>query len=292
MIQKMEKALMKSVEKNNMVENEQSAVLADPSQTQKLPSRRLPSINTTDIEAETLPVVSTEVQHPAKKDTKAALQKAPALPLKRAQKEAQVLRIRCKQLCVSTFFQGHTPIHSLGFTSAIAGEGKSFLARVAAEVMTEDDSIPVTLLECNWENPSFDTAFHLAQGPGLAEWLREDCNLSSVRYQIHHNLTVIPAGNSKNNAVGLLQAFRQRNVLDLLNRPNELLIVDLPAITTTPYGQLAASLVDGLILVVRMGVTPEGFITEANSMLKGLPMQGVIFNQVKSHVPRWLRQML
>ena len=180
----------------------------------------------------------------------------------------------------------------MGFTSAISGEGKSFLARIAAEAMAEDDSMPVTLLECNWENPSFDTAFHLPQGPGLAEWLREDCNLTAIRRQVHSNLTVIPAGNSKNNAIGLLRAFKQRGVLDVLNRSNEILIVDLPAIATTPYGQLAASLVDSLILVVRMGVTPEGFITETNAMLKDLPMQGVVFNQVKSRVPRWLRQIL
>ncbi len=172
---KMEKALMKSVEENNVVENEQIAAFADPSQTQKLPSRKNFSTNPTDTKAMTLPIVA-EVQPAAKKEAK-SLQKSSS-PSKRTLEEAQMLRIRCKQLCVSTFFQEHTPVHSLGFTSAISGEGKSFLARIAAEAMAEDDSVPVTLLECNWENPSFNTAFDLPQGPGLAEWLHEDCNLT------------------------------------------------------------------------------------------------------------------
>ena len=281
---------MKRVEQNNIVENEQVVDLSDSSQTQKLPARKSFSTNDTVTNAIALPATA-EVQNVVQKE-KQSLQKPSSFPSKRAQEEAQMLRIRCKQLCVSTFFQGHAPIHSLGFTSAIAGEGKSFLARVAAEAMAEDDSIPVTLLECNWEHPAFSTDFHLTQNLGLAEWLRDDCNLTAIRHQVHSNLTVIPAGNSKNNAIGLLRAFRQRGVLDVLNRPNELLIVDLPSMTTTPYGQMAASLVESLILVVRMGVTPEGFITEANSMLKDLPMQGVVFNQVKSRVPRWLRQIL
>lgn len=211
---------------------------------------------------------------------------------KRADEEARMLRIRCKQICVSTFFRGHSPVRSLGFTSAIYGEGKSFLSRLAAEVMSEDDSTPVTLLECNWEHPSLDATFHLTHSPGLAEWLHGSCEISAIRHLVSPNLTVIPAGDSKNDPIGLLRTFQQRGVLNVLTRPDELLIVDLPSITTTAYGQLAAGLVDALILVVHMGVTSEGFIIEAEQMLKDLPVQGVVFNQVTNRLPRWLRQLL
>lgn len=285
---------MKNVEQSDTVENLPIATLADPSETQRLSPRKNFSTNataTTTIQETAQSTEKGKGKKGAKKEKK-ALQKSSPAPSKRALEEAQTLRIRCKQLCVSTFFQSHAPVRSLGFTSAIPGEGKSFLARVAAEAMADDDSIAVTLLECNWEHPSFSTDFNLAQGPGLAEWLRNECSLDAIRREAYHNLTVIPAGESKNNAIGLLRAFHQRGVLDVLNRPNEVVIVDLPSVTTTPYGQLAASMVDSLILVVRMGVTPESYITEANSMLKDLPMQGIIFNSVVSQVPRWLRQIL
>jgi Mrp family chromosome partitioning ATPase len=206
--------------------------------------------------------------------------------------EASALRIRCKQICVSTFLRGHSPVRSLGFTSAIHGEGKSFLARLAAEVMAEDDSTPVTLLECNWEHPSLDTAFHLAPGSGLAEWLSGYCDLAAIRHQVSRNLTVIPAGDSKDNPVGLLRAFQRRGALKALTQPNELLIIDLPSIMTTAYGQLAAELVDSVILVVHMGVTPESFVTDAEHLLENLPVQGIVFNQVASRVPKWLRRLL
>ncbi len=68
--------------------------------------------------------------------------------------------------------------------------------------------------------------------------------------------------------------------------------MDLPAIVTTPYGPFAAHLVDTLILVVRMGVTPESFVIEAHNYLEDLPVHGVILNQVVSHLPRWLQRVL
>ena len=281
---------MKKVEKNDEVESMQVALLTDPTPTEKLQLIQKHSHNSTDTNT-TTQAATVEIEKSAQKKTQ-SVQKRSSSPSKRAQEEARLLRIRCKQLCVATFFQGHASVRSLGFTSAISGEGKSFLARLAANVMAEDDSIPVTLLECDWENPTLSTTFNLPSGPGLADWLSESSSLSEIRHQVNSNLTVIPAGNSKNNAIGLLRAFQQHGVHDVLTRPNEVLIVDLPSIITTPYGQLAASLLDSLILVVRMGITPENFISEANSMLKDLPVEGVVFNQVKSQVPRWLRQVM
>src|SRR5215469_12555328 len=40
---------------------------------------------------------------------------------------ARLLRERCRQFCLSTFFRGNAPVRSLGITSSIGGEGKSFL---------------------------------------------------------------------------------------------------------------------------------------------------------------------
>jgi Mrp family chromosome partitioning ATPase len=217
----------------------------------------------------------------------------PSLPSARHPKElVQVLRTRCKQLSVSLFFQGETSVRSLGFTSAIAGEGKTFLARLTAEAMAEDGSAPVTLLECNWENPVLSAAYNLPPGPGLSEWLCGQCPLEAIRRQVARSLTVIPAGNSTYNATQLLRILQQRGVHSVLTSPNEVLIIDLPATVTTAYGPFAARLADALILVVRMGVTPESLVVEACHYLKESHVHGIIFNQVASRIPRWLRRIL
>ena len=211
---------------------------------------------------------------------------------KRAVEEAQMVQDQCQQLCLSVFFREHAPVSSLGFTSAIGGEGKSFLAMVTSKVLANDSSNPVTLLECNWDHPSLYESFGCPQAPGLAEWLRGECSETDIRHQVSSNLTFIPAGKGEQDAVKLLQQMRQKDLLDALRHTNDLLIVDLPAIVSTVYAPLAASLVESLIFIVRAGVTPDAVIAEAFTQIKDLPVQGVVLNQVKSQVPHWIRKVL
>lgn len=202
------------------------------------------------------------------------------------------LQERCRQLSLSLFLRDQAPVQSLGFTSSITGEGKSFLAVIMAHVLADDASEPVVLLECNWEHPCFHEYFGIATAPGLAEWLRGECNESAIRHKVGSNLTIIPAGNGKRDAVRLLQQIRQKGLSNIFTRSSELLIVDLPPVATCAYGSLAASLVESLIVVVRSGVTTELMLAEANAQLKDLPVYGAILNQVESRIPRWIRQLL
>jgi Mrp family chromosome partitioning ATPase len=211
---------------------------------------------------------------------------------KRDVANAQMLRVRCRQICLSVFFREHAPVSSLGFTSAISGEGKSFLALVAAGVLGNDSSGPVTLLEFNWDHPCLHEFFGIPSTPGLAEWLRGECSEGAIRHQVDHNLTIIPAGYGRQDEVKLLQKIRQKGLPEMFARSNELLIADLPAVLTTAYGSLAASLVESLVIVVRARATTDRMVAETCEELKALPVQGLILNQVESRIPRWIRQLL
>ncbi len=90
----------------------------------------------------------------------------------------------------------------------------------------------------------------------------------------------------------LLAQVRQQGLLQLFAPRNDLLVVDLPSIATTAYGQVAASLLDTVVMVVHAGVTPDALVEEACSKLKNVPVQGIILNQIQSKIPRWLRQIL
>jgi len=205
---------------------------------------------------------------------------------------AQMLREQCRKICLSVFVRGSASVRSLGFTSSICGEGKSFLALMAAGVLANDSSSPVTLLEFNWEHPCFHEYLEIPSTPGLAEWLRGECSDSAIRHRIDHNLTIVPAGNGRQEAVKLLQRIRQKGLLEMFAPSNELLIVDLPAILTSAYGSLAASLLESLIIVVRAGATTNRMVTETCAELQALPIQGVILNQVESRIPLWIQQLL
>jgi Mrp family chromosome partitioning ATPase len=205
---------------------------------------------------------------------------------------AQLVRERCRQLYLSNFFREHTPVRSLGFTSSIGGEGKSFLAGVTAGVLASDGSNPVTLLELNWQHPCLHEYYGVPRVPGVAEWLRGECEPMDIRHRVDRNLTFISAGDGGHDIVKLLQQIRQQGLLHLFASSNELMIVELPSILTTGYGQLAASLVEEIILIVHARVTPDFMVEEACVQLGDLPVHGVILNEVQSHIPRWIRQIL
>ncbi len=213
-------------------------------------------------------------------------------PARLNKEEAQMVQEQCRRLCLPIFFCEHARVRSLGFTSSLGGEGKTLLAMVTAGVLADDSNKHVTLLECNWEHPCLHEQFGVAPTPGLAEWLRGESEKAAIQRQIHPNLTVIPAGNGRQDAIRLLQHIRQEGLIDLLALSNELLVVDLPAIASAAYSLLAASLVESLVVVVHAGVTPDAVVAETCTQLQNLPVQGVILNQMESHIPRWLRQVL
>ncbi len=202
------------------------------------------------------------------------------------------LEKQCRQLYVSVFFREHRPLRSIGFTSSLGGEGKSAMSIMMARVLAADTPFRVTLLECNWHHANVHEYFDFAPTPGLAEWLRGECSQTAIQRQVANNLTVIPAGNGERDAVILLQKMRRTGVIDTLVSANGLVVVDLPAVMTTPYCVLAASLVEGVFIVVRAGVTPEAALMETCKQLKVSPVEGLVLNQVESRIPRWIRQIL
>lgn len=250
-----------------------------------------------DVEAPSPLPVSVSLPEPATRSI-VRLQE-PEIPIKaksrrdREATNAAALQERCRQICLSLFFREDTPVRSLGFTSAIDGEGKSFLATVMANILAQDVSSPITLLECNWEHPVFHEQFGVSPTPGVAEWLRGECTKAEIRHHVEPNLTIIPAGNGRHEGVKFIEQIKKKGLLPLFTTSaNELLVVDLPAIVTCAYGSLLASLVESLIIVVRAGQTTDRMFAQTCKQLKNLPVEGVILNQVESKIPRWLRQLL
>lgn len=218
-----------------------------------------------------------------------------AASLPSAKREAvafHALQEQCRQLCLSLFIDPRTQVRSVGCTSAIGGEGKTFVATMLATSLANDTDQGVVLAECNWKHPTLHQWFGIPATPGIAEWQRGECAEGDMCHQVSDNLVVLPAGDGQRDAVKLLRRFRQEPLRNLLGGSREFLIIDLPPITTTAYGVLAASLVETLLLVVHAGVTPQGAVTDTCSRLNGLPVQGLILNQIESRIPRWLREIL
>lgn len=196
-----------------------------------------------------------------------------------------------QKLAVAMFLEGPDAVRTLGITSPIGGEGKTLLAAMTAVALSRASSTPTTLVECNWQHPTLHELFDTLPAPGLAEWLRGECALESVHYQVSENLTIIPAGNAGQSELLLLERLRKAGVRQLVGDEG-FLVVDLPPILSTSYGLLAASLADALVIVSRAGVTPTDALAETCSALADLPVRGVALNQVAAYVPAWIDRIL
>lgn len=196
--------------------------------------------------------------------------------------KVRLVEEQCRSFCLSLFFRRRDAVRSLGITSSIPGEGKSFVAFMMAQVLANDSMRPVVLIELDWENTALVEHFGYPSNRGIAEWLRRDCTAGDIRYQFNDNLTIIPAGNGQPDAVKLLQQIRKRGLRQMFAPNDENLIIDLPAVITNSYGVLAASMVDALALVVRAGATTVDLVADACTILQDLPVQGIILNQAES----------
>lgn len=213
------------------------------------------------------------------------------LPRRDAQKVMLVREQLC-QLALNLYVREPAHARSIGFTSSVPGEGKTFMAMLTARVLAAENFSPITLIDLNWEHAMLDAHFGLATTPGVAEWLRGEAEESAIRHAISDTLTVITAGDGRRDAILRLGQMRQQGSLNRLGSSGGLMIVDLPAILTCGYGILAASLVDALTVVVHSGVTTDQTVAQTCNKLESLPFQGVILNQVSSRIPGWILDML
>jgi Mrp family chromosome partitioning ATPase len=207
---------------------------------------------------------------------------------------SSLARLQAELLHVSLplFFAENTPVHSLGITSAVAGEGKTLAALLVGHALATNSRRPVVLVECDWDRPTLSRDLNLPSSPGLSEWLRGTSDRAEIRHQIMPNLTVVPAGLGGADAMTSLAELHRSELRERLIDPDELMILDLPSVLGSYYGTLAARLAESLFLVVRAGSTPASFVKRASDELKELRVEGIILNQVQTRVPRWLQTLL
>ncbi len=264
-------------------EAQEKSSLGETQKLQRHSSTEMQRKVETPLPSSQLPIV--QIKTPADKE----------LTTKKTKRDATAIRMiqeRCRQLCFSLFFRENTPVRSVGFTSSIGGEGKSFLSLVTAQVLAHDTNEPVTLVECNWEHPSLHEYFAVPATPGLAELLRGSCNEDDIRHQVEDNLTIIPAGNGSQDSMKLLQLIQQVGLRNYFANKNSLFVVELPPILKAGYASLATRLVESVIIVVHAQTTSDSMLAETYSLIKDLPVHGVILNQRESHIPYWIRQIL
>ena len=170
-------------------------------------------------------------------------------------------------------------IRAIVVTSPSKGDGKSLTAANLALTMAQELHQRVLLLDADLRRPSIASLFGLPEGPGLSDVLMGAADLETALVHLpDQHLTVMPAGVPAAQPAELLGSTSMRRVLDALRGRFDRIIIDMPPVGPLADVHVVTPLADGLLMVVRAGITPKPAIEQALSGLDMGKVLGLVLN--------------
>ncbi|MCX5771380.1 MAG: polysaccharide biosynthesis tyrosine autokinase [Candidatus Hydrogenedentes bacterium] len=169
-------------------------------------------------------------------------------------------------------------------TSAVPGEGKTTTA-VNMAVTMADCGIRVLLVDTDLRRPNVHRVLKMGRGPGLADVLRGNAELSSViRKTSVENMWVISSGRVPPNPSELIGSAKMQRLMDELSGQFGLVVCDAPSILVVTDPVLLATHVDTAVLVVSVNNARRETIQRAHKLLDAASVQiaGVVLNGLEA----------
>ncbi|MCH7564864.1 MAG: polysaccharide biosynthesis tyrosine autokinase [Gemmatimonadetes bacterium] len=173
----------------------------------------------------------------------------------------------------------------LVLTSPMPGDGKSSIACNLSFVLARG-GVKVALVDADLRRGALADAHGVSRIPGLSEVLTGQAELAdamrSVDVDAEHRFALLPAGFAPPNPAELLGLDRMKSLLEGLAEKHDLVIVDAPPLNLVTDAAILGALGDGVILVVRAGVTEEGPLGFAVDQLEkvGARVLGTVLNEI------------
>jgi protein-tyrosine kinase len=180
-----------------------------------------------------------------------------------------------------------TPLRIVLVTSPGKGDGKSVSATNLALTMAQQVPSRVLLLDADLRRPKSHRLLGLDERqPGLADVLMGGEDLESALVPVPgRHLWVLPAGLPPGHPAELLGSSAMRRVIDTLRTRFDRVIVDTPPITPLADVRILSPMADGIVLVVRAGVTQRPDIERALSVFDRQRVLGVVLNDADPTEP-------
>jgi capsular exopolysaccharide synthesis family protein len=173
-------------------------------------------------------------------------------------------------------------LRTLIVTSPGAGDGKSVTAANLALTMAQEFQRRVILVDADFRGSSVHSLFGVSSTPGLAELLTGEAALDDVMvYLPDYRLTIIPAGQTPQFPTELLGSTVMRRFVDTLRSRFDRMLFDVPAVAPLADVGTLAPLVDGVLMVVRAGITLRPALDQALGAFDEHKVVGVVLNDAK-----------
>jgi exopolysaccharide/PEP-CTERM locus tyrosine autokinase len=166
-------------------------------------------------------------------------------------------------------------------TSAAPGEGKGFICANIGVALSQDVEHHALMLDCDFRRPTLAGLFGLSNDTGLADHLQDDVDLSYlIRKTGQPKLSLIPSGKPPRNPAELLSSNRMAALLEELAEryPDRLILVDSPPYTVASETTILAQHLDGVVLVIRHGVSKKEHVKKLIEAVGPGRIAGVVYN--------------
>lgn len=171
------------------------------------------------------------------------------------------------------------PLKTLAVTSANSGEGKSTCSVNLATVTAMSVGRSVLLIDCDLRRPKVHWTLGLQPQVGLAEVLLNQATLEESVLKLDGvNLDVLPVRSVPSNPSELLASPEMRKLCEEVAGRYDRVILDTPACLGLPDAKSVSELCDGLVMVVRAGVTPTEDVRAALDILDRRKVVGLVLN--------------
>jgi len=184
------------------------------------------------------------------------------------------------------------PFRVLLVTSPGHSEGKSFVVASLAVALASAGN-RVIAVDADMRKPALHELFDRPNVAGLAEVLSQPTNQLSLPLQEtdFDNVTLLSAGRRPADPVTLLTARRFPALLELLRDQGNVVLIDSPPILGPPDATVLASISEGTILVVSVGLTRRESAQQAKDRLlaqQGVNLLGLVVNRAKLNASTYL----
>jgi capsular exopolysaccharide synthesis family protein len=188
------------------------------------------------------------------------------------------LRSRLYQLCEKQ------PLHTLLITSALPGEGKTFIAVNLAQAVVRQHERRALLIDADLRLSQLHHFLGAPSTPGLSDYLCGEADeLSIVQRGPESNLFFIAGGRSVSNPTELIGNGRLNRLLQRLAPVFDWVILDSPPAIPVSDASMLAGMCDGVLLVIQAEATPFDVAQRARDGLRDKRLLGVVLNRVAPH---------
>lgn len=176
------------------------------------------------------------------------------------------------------------PPKTIMVTSASVAEGKTLVATNLGAVLAQDLHSYTLLVDADLRNPTLSRSFGLHEGRGLSDYLAADAAIPELLIKTSiEKLTVLSSGTIRDNPVELIGSKKMALLVsEMRDRyKDRYIIFDSSPLLATTEPSVLTRIVDGIILVIRAGVTPRETVTQALETLDRSKVLGIVLNDME-----------